>query len=196
MKPLADSIQRQEEEKELAMKPLADSIQREEEKEKLPEKDASEAAMAAPPSMAATATPTSTAAPATTSTATPAEKEEEIAMKPMIQTKSGESATATPDLESSIEQARGSGQPLADNVRGSMEQAFGADFSGVRVHTSSQSDQLNNSIQARAFTTGQDVFFRQGAYDPGSRGGQELLAHELTHVVQQNGSAVQRRDQK
>ena len=48
-----------------------------------------------------------------------------------------------------------------------------------------QSDQLNRSIQARAFTTGQDVFFRQGEYDPGSKDGQELIAHELTHVVQQ-----------
>jgi hypothetical protein len=71
-----------------------------------------------------------------------------------------------------------------------MGQAMGADFSGVKVHTDSQSDQLNQSIQAKAFTTGQDVFFRQGAYDPGSREGQELIAHELTHVVQQNGSAV------
>jgi hypothetical protein len=73
-----------------------------------------------------------------------------------------------------------------------MGQAMGADFSGVKVHTDSQSDQLNQSIQAKAFTTGQDVFFRQGAYEPSSRGGQELIAHELTHVVQQNGGAVQR----
>jgi|GEM_PF-3178213 len=55
-----------------------------------------------------------------------------------------------------------------------------------------KSDQLNQSIQARAFTTGQDVFFRQGEYQPGSRSGQELIAHELTHVVQQNGEAVKR----
>jgi hypothetical protein len=60
-----------------------------------------------------------------------------------------------------------------------------ADFSGVKVHTDAQSDQLNRSIQAKAFTTGQDVFFRAGAYQPGSRAGQELIAHELTHVVQQ-----------
>jgi hypothetical protein len=73
-----------------------------------------------------------------------------------------------------------------------MGQAMGADFSGVKVHTDSQSDQLNKSIQAKAFTTGQDVFFRQGAYEPSSQGGQELIAHELTHVVQQNGGAVQR----
>jgi Domain of unknown function (DUF4157) len=66
-----------------------------------------------------------------------------------------------------------------------MGQAMGTDFSRVRVHTDGQSDRLNRSIQAKAFTTGQDVFFRQGAYNPGSRGGQELIAHELTHVVQQ-----------
>ncbi|MEQ8958488.1 MAG: DUF4157 domain-containing protein [Coleofasciculus sp. C2-GNP5-27] len=66
-----------------------------------------------------------------------------------------------------------------------MEGAFGADFSGVRVHTDAKSDELNQAIQAKAFTTGEDIFFRDGAYQPGSRGGQELLAHELTHVVQQ-----------
>jgi hypothetical protein len=99
---------------------------------------------------------------------------------------------AAPDeLESSIQQARSGGQPLAENVRAPMEQAFGVDFGGVRIHADSQADQLNQSIQARAFTTGQDVFFRQGEYNPGSRGGQELLAHELTHVVQQNGAAIQ-----
>jgi len=99
---------------------------------------------------------------------------------------------ASPDLESSIQRARGGGQPLDEGIRERMEGAFGADFSGVRVHTDGTSDQLNQSIQAKAFTTGQDVFFRKGAYEPGSRGGQELLAHELTHVVQQNGEAVQR----
>jgi hypothetical protein len=96
-----------------------------------------------------------------------------------------------PDLEASINQARGGGQAMGDNIRKPMEEAFGADFGGVKVHTDSRSDQLNQSIQARAFTTGQDVFFRQGEYNPGSRGGQELLAHELTHVVQQSGRMVQ-----
>lgn len=92
---------------------------------------------------------------------------------------------ASTELESSINSAKGSGQPLDAGLQQSMGQAMGADFSGVKVHTNSQSDQLNKSIQAKAFTTGQDVFFRQGAYQPGSRGGQELIAHELTHVVQQ-----------
>ena len=73
-----------------------------------------------------------------------------------------------------------------------MEQAFNADFSGVKVHTGAESDTLNRSLSARAFTSGHDVFFRQGEYNPDSTAGQELLAHELTHVVQQRGTAVQR----
>lgn len=95
---------------------------------------------------------------------------------------------ASQDLESAINRARGSGQPLDAGLQQSMGQAMGADFSGVRIHTDAQSDQLNRSIQARAFTTGQDVFFQSGAYQPGNRGGQELIAHELTHVVQQSHS--------
>ncbi|MBD2449737.1 DUF4157 domain-containing protein [Nostoc sp. FACHB-152] len=119
-------------------------------------------------------------------------QENTLQMKPSIQLQAGGGdITATSDLESAIAQARGGGQSLADNIREPMEQAFGADFSRVRIHTSSQADQLNRSIQAKAFTTGQDVFFRQGEYKPGSRGGQELLAHELTHVVQQTQEAIQ-----
>ena len=121
------------------------------------------------------------------------EEDEELQMKPIVQRREniggGEAST---DLESAIQSARGSGQSLDANLQHSMGQAMGADFSGVKVHTDSQSDQLNKSIQAKAFTTGQDLFFRQGAYEPSSRGGQELIAHELTHVVQQNGGAVQR----
>ena len=101
---------------------------------------------------------------------------------------------ATPNLENSIQGARGSGQPLDENIRQPMEKAFGGvDFSQVKVHNDTQSDQLNKSIQARAFTTGTDVFFRGGEYNPGSRGGQELIAHELTHVVQQNSNSVARK---
>jgi len=99
----------------------------------------------------------------------------------------GGGASVTQDVEQGIQQARGGGKGLDESVREPMEQAFGADFSGVRVHTDANSDVLNRSISARAFTTGQDIFFKQGEYDPGSRGGQELLAHELTHVVQQTG---------
>lgn len=114
-----------------------------------------------------------------------------IQKRPWLRLQAKNEGMAAPaELESFIQQARGGGQPLADNVRKPMEHAFGVDFSGVRVHTDAKSDELNQSIQAKAFTTGQDVFFRQGEYQPGSRGGQELLAHELTHVVQQGGGAV------
>jgi hypothetical protein len=110
-------------------------------------------------------------------------KPENISLQRMEAIAGGEAST---NLESAISRARGGGQPLDAGLQQSMGQAMGADFSGVKVHTDATSDRLNQSIQAKAFTTGQDVFFRQGAYEPGNRGGQELIAHELTHIVQQN----------
>jgi hypothetical protein len=95
----------------------------------------------------------------------------------------------TPEVEATIEHSRGGGQSLDTGVRRHMESAFGNDFSGVRIHTDSQSHSLNRAVNAIAFATGQDIFFRDGAYNPESSGGKELLAHELTHVVQQNGAA-------
>jgi hypothetical protein len=102
-------------------------------------------------------------------------------------------AEAAPELEQSIQQARGGGQAIDKGVQGQMESAFGVDFSGVRVHTDIQADTLNRELSASAFTTGQDIFFRQGAYNPDSSTGRELIAHELTHVVQQNGDKIQRK---
>lgn len=90
----------------------------------------------------------------------------------------------------------GGGRPLDGVARSSMESAFGTDFSNVRVHSGSSSDQLNDRLGASAFTVGSDIFFRGSTPDVSTPGGQELLAHELTHVVQQSGSArrtVQRR---
>lgn len=101
-----------------------------------------------------------------------------------------EGGSVAPEVEQAIRRARGSGQALDMDVRAQMERAFGADFSRVRVHTDDEAGALNRALDARAFTTGEDIFFRQGAYDPGSSSSRELLAHELTHVVQQNGSQV------
>jgi hypothetical protein len=98
----------------------------------------------------------------------------------------------TPGVEQAIQQKRGGGEAMEGGVRRQMESSLGADFSGVRVHTDHQSDSLNRSLNARAFTTGQDIFFRQGAYEPASSSGRELIAHELTHVVQQGGDQVRR----
>ncbi len=91
------------------------------------------------------------------------------------------------DLEQRIQRSRGQGQEIAAPVRGRLEQAFGRDFGGVRIHANTEADQLNRAVQAKAFTTGNDIYFKEGEYRPESRGGQELLAHELTHVVQQTG---------
>lgn len=108
-----------------------------------------------------------------------------------VQRRSGAGMAVTPKLEAAIQGVRGHGQPLPDHLCTSMGQAFGADFSGVRIHTDSHADQLNQVTLARAFTTGQDIFFKQGEYNPHSSTGGTLLAHELAHVVQQGGAAVQ-----
>jgi len=119
----------------------------------------------------------------------PQEEEEEMQMKELP----GQNSEVAPKLESRINALRGGGQPLPVSTRSSFEQSFGYDFSQVRVHTDAEADNLNSSLNAQAFTTGQDVFFRQGAYNPGSSSGQKLLAHELTHVVQQNGDKIQQK---
>lgn len=89
-----------------------------------------------------------------------------------------------------INSARGGGHSLDRQVQEEMGSALGHDFSNVRVHTSSEADALNQQLSAKAFATGSDLFFREGAYNPGSSSGKELLAHELTHVVQQSSGAV------
>lgn len=94
-----------------------------------------------------------------------------------------------PEVEEAIQRARGGGQALDSGVRVQMESAFGTDFGGVRVHTGAEADALNRAVSARAFTTGVDIFFRGGEYNPQGSGGRELLAHELTHVLQQSDGA-------
>src|SRR6185295_16965699 len=78
------------------------------------------------------------------------------------------------------------GAPLDSTTRTYMEQRFGHDFDNVRVHTGSGADAAARQINSLAFTLGNDVVFRQGQYAPQSNEGRRLLAHELTHVVQQN----------
>src|SRR5579859_781911 len=99
-----------------------------------------------------------------------------------------EGGEAPADVQSQISQARGGGQPIDDGAQRQVGQVLGADLSRVRVHTDAQSDQLNQSLAAKAFTTGSDIFFSQGAYEPQSASGKQLLAHELAHVVQQGAA--------
>ncbi len=99
----------------------------------------------------------------------------------------GQGFEAGSQVAGEVSRQRGRGSALDGGVRKFMEPRFGADFSGVRVHTNPQADTLNRALSARAFTTGRDIFFRGGEYRPGSASGRELIAHELTHVVQQSG---------
>jgi hypothetical protein len=89
-----------------------------------------------------------------------------------------------------IDRARSGGHALDPSVQEEMGEAMGYDFGEVRAHVSPEADDLSRRLGAKAFTTGHDVFFRQGAYDPGSTAGRELIAHELTHVVQQGTGQV------
>jgi len=94
--------------------------------------------------------------------------------------------TASPNIESSLNTSKGSGSPLPNNTRQQMESSFGADFSGVHIHNDNSSVAMNNDLHAQAFTHGSDIYFNSGKYDANSNSGKHLLAHELTHVVQQN----------
>ncbi|MFB6454699.1 DUF4157 domain-containing protein [Chitinophaga sp. Hz27] len=85
---------------------------------------------------------------------------------------------------------RNSGSPLTDDTRNFMEQRFNADFSQVRIHTGPESSQMNNQLGAKAFTYQNNIYFNQQQYQPGTSDGKHLLAHELTHVVQQGQATV------
>lgn len=110
------------------------------------------------------------------------EKEEANAQAKQNGNKTG---MVSPRTESGINSIRGGGQPLSPVSRAFFEPRFGVDFSNVRVHADSKAAYLAGSIQAKAFTIGRDVVFGAGQYAPETSGGKHLLAHELTHVVQQ-----------
>jgi len=98
------------------------------------------------------------------------------------------------DVQSAISNKTTGGEPLSADVRSHMEPRFNAGFGGVRIHKDSESAALNNQLSARAFTYQNHIFFSREQYQPGSSEGKHLLAHELTHTIQQ-GHAVQRSPQ-
>jgi hypothetical protein len=116
------------------------------------------------------------------------EREEE---EEALQTKSTSifSSEVNPELETSISSLMASGgQVFPKASRDFFEPRFGYDFSGVRIHIDSQADMLNRELNSLAFTTGNDIFFGQGQYNPDSSSGRRLLAHELTHTIQQQAA--------
>ena len=84
----------------------------------------------------------------------------------------------------------GGGSPLAPDVQEEMQGRLGHDFSDVRVHNDSQAHESAQSVNAHAYTVGSNVVFQRDKYDPGSAEGKTMLAHELTHVVQQRSGPV------
>jgi hypothetical protein len=170
MKPSSESIQRSEggesEEEELQMKPSSDSIQLSEggesEEEELQMKSSSESIQLSEGGES---------------------EEEELQMK----SSSEGGFEAGEGIESQIKAKQGSGSRMDASIQAKMESAFKTDFSNVNIHNDSESSKINRSLGAEAFATGNDVFFREGRYNPDTREGQELLGHELTHVVQQRG---------
>ena len=112
-----------------------------------------------------------------------------------LQRKSSDGTSAVGvSTQSAIQNKTTGGQPLSGDVRSYMEPRFKADFSNVRIHSDPESASLSNHLSARAFTYQNHVFFSRDQYQPGTSEGKQLLAHELTHTIQQ-GHAVQRSPQ-
>lgn len=107
---------------------------------------------------------------------------------------SSEVTHASSGLSNRITAAKGTGTPLSGGVKERMESSFGANFSDVRIHNDSNAVQMNEELQSHAFTVGNDIFFNQNKYQPENRSEDRLLAHELTHTIQQGngGKQIQR----
>jgi len=121
------------------------------------------------------------------------EEEKNIQRKPLasfIQRKeSGGGITASDNVSSQINSGKGNGNRMDASTRSFMEGRFGADFSSVKIHTGNESIQMSRELNAKAFTVGNDIYFNDGEYQPQSNNGKHLLAHELTHTIQQSGSS-------
>jgi hypothetical protein len=168
MSPLSDGVQMQveEEEEEIQMMPISSTIsmvsrQEEEEEVQLSTEEEEKVQLSS-------------------------EEEEE-----QIQLFGEGGGSISSDVSSQIIQSKGSGQNLPSPIQAEMGQKIGADFSTVKIHTGPDAAQMSSQLGAKAFTHGNDIYFNEGNFQPGTSEGKHLLAHELTHTVQQ-GAAVRR----
>ena len=122
------------------------------------------------------------------------EQEENLQMKASHSADSGN--TAGNAINSRLQSKKGSGRQISKATQMEMSQKFGTDFSRVNIHTDSEAIQMSKSLGARAFTYGSDIYFNSGEYHPESKEGKHLLAHELTHVVQQSSGLQRKRIQR
>ncbi len=124
-------------------------------------------------------------------------KESETIQKKSLINKNTESGNrASNGLSSKLKNSKGNGKPLPENTLNSMNSAFGTDFSSVRIHNDAKAEEMSEGIQANAFTHGSDIYFNKQQYNPETREGEKLLAHELTHTIQQNKSSMIQRQPK
>lgn len=105
-----------------------------------------------------------------------------------VQQKGTGNQSTSAGFEKNLGNSKGGGSPMSEATRSEMESGFGSNFSNVRIHTDSNAVQMNKSLGSQAFTNGSDVYFNEGKYNPSSKDGKHLLAHELTHTVQQGAS--------
>lgn len=124
------------------------------------------------------------------------QEKEEDEIQTLQNQSSGDDGANTSAIESTLSNSKGGGSPLETNTRSEMESGFGTDFSNVRVHKDSNAVQMNQQLGSQAFANGSDVYFNEGKYNPGSDSGKHLLAHELTHTVQQGASVQPKMIQK
>jgi len=125
-----------------------------------------------------------------------AQKKEEKKDEKPVQAKFKESNSVNEGVENTLNSSKGGGSAMDKNTKQEMESGFGADFSDVNIHTDSKAVQMSEQLGAQAFTHGSDVYFNKGKYNPESKEGKHLLAHELTHTIQQTGSKAQNNVQK
>ena len=104
--------------------------------------------------------------------------------------------TTNSSIESQLNNSKGSGSSMSTKTQSSMESGFGKDFSNVKIHTDTNAIQMSRDLGAQAFTHGNDIYFNQGKYSPETDSGQHLLAHELTHTIQQGASVQPKMIQK
>jgi len=115
-------------------------------------------------------------------------EDDRVMTKPSQITSKPSHQQTTTQFDSSIKSTKGSGSSLDKSTRNFMESRFKNDFSNVKIHTDSNASNMSKSIHAKAFTIGNDIYFKSGMFNPASNSGKELLAHELTHTIQQKSS--------
>ena len=166
-----DTVQKSEEEESVQMSAEEESVQKSEEEESVQMSSEEESVQKAADEEAVQMS----------------SEEEKVQQKSVIQRSGDGKSFASPALASQINGSKGSGTPLSPNLNAELSSKIGSDFSKVKIHTDAKSADMNRQLGAKAFTHGNDVYFNKGNFNPGTPDGKRLLAHELTHVVQQKG---------